>query len=159
MKLPFLLAAVAVFSAAPSFADDVPGAVDAAGRLAGSIQAFRDARASRPAALAAATDAPYDAHVSCHYSMGGSFVNDASGRRVASLAGRVGAREGRFLFTASAIRFESQDAAAPPSAAAVLSALNAALVARAHAVDSFDPGSMAMSRCGELLPPRPITDF
>ncbi len=159
MKMTLLLAAFAAFSLAPAHAEDVPGAADAAGRIAGSMQAFREARASRPAATpAATTNAPYDAHVSCHYSMGGSFINE-NGRRTASLAGRVNGVAGRFVFTASAIRFEPQGGGAAPSAGAVLSALNAALVERAHAVDSFDPGSMAHSRCGELLPPRPITDF
>jgi hypothetical protein len=88
---------------------------------------------------------PYAAQVSCHYSMGGRFENGA-----AVLPGRLDGVSGRFVFTGTAYSFQAADGRR--SDPGVLRSLNEALVQRARAVESADPGSYNASRCPELVP-------
>ncbi len=95
---------------------------------------------------------PYEAQVSCHRSMGGRFEK---GRAV--LAGGVSGAQGRFVFDARTCSFQAADGTS--SGEAVVRSLNEALLAQARAVESADPGSYMMSRCPELVPAPPPTDY
>jgi hypothetical protein len=168
MRNAIAVAALLLLSGLPARADQVPGGEEAAGAIRSETRRAQEEMAQRRRSMAvvrrasgrsggAAVEPPYAAQVSCHYSMGGSFSTAPDGQRTAVLAGRYGGHSGVFEFTSQSVSFKAGSDVR--SGSGVVSALNAALVDRAHAVDSFDPGSMAASRCGELLPPRPITDY